>query len=152
MSPVGYSVLGERDTTPTVPRVGRAGMETSAGRPGGSTRQSAPAVPWGNDRSPSRHGTHPGAGGAGFLLAWDASRREPDLQRVRLCNVEETQGTAGAAPPIRHRGSDGTIGHGRRRTLPCHFGREPVLPYGGVLLLEMARVLLDPGPEGHDRR
>ena len=37
-------------------------------------------------------------------------------------------------------------------TLPCHLGREPVLPYGGVLLLEMARVLPDPGPEGHHRR
>ena len=42
MAPVGASVLGERGTTPTVPRVGRTGMEASAGRPGGSTRQSAP--------------------------------------------------------------------------------------------------------------
>ena len=90
MAPVGASVLGERGTPPTVPRVGRTGMETPAGRPGRSTRQSAPAVPWRDDRSPSRHGTHPGAGRAGFLLARNASRREPDLQRVRLCNVEET--------------------------------------------------------------
>ena len=59
---------------------------------------------------------------------------------------------AGAAPPIHRRGSDGMIGHGRRRTLPCPFGREPVLPHGGVLLFEMARVLPDPGPEGHDCR
>ena len=90
MAPVGAPVLGERGTTPTVPRVGRTGMETPAGHPSGSTRKSAPAVPWGNDRSPSRHGTHPGAGRAGFLLARNARRREPDLQRVRLCNVEET--------------------------------------------------------------
>ena len=62
MAPVGASVLGERSTPPTVPRVGRTGMETSAGRPGRSTRQSAPAVPWRDDRSPSRHGAHPGAG------------------------------------------------------------------------------------------
>ena len=80
MAPVGASVLGERGTTPTVPRVGRTGQEAPAGRPGGSTRQSAPAVPWGNDRSPSRHGTHPGAGRAGFLLARNASRVS------RICN------------------------------------------------------------------
>ena len=90
MAPVGASVLGERGTTPTVPRVGRTGMEAPASRPGGSTRRSAPAVPWRKDRSPSRHGTHPGAARARFLLARNASRREPDLQRVQLCNVEET--------------------------------------------------------------
>ena len=62
MAPVGASVLGERSTPPTVPRVGRIGMETPAGRPGRSTRQSAPAVPRRDDWSPSRHGAHPGAG------------------------------------------------------------------------------------------
>ena len=51
MAPVGASVRGERGTTPTVPRVGRTGMEAPAGRPGGSTRQSAPAVPWGSATS-----------------------------------------------------------------------------------------------------
>ena len=49
MAPVGASVLGKRGTTPTVPRVGRTGMEAPASRPGGSTRQSAPAVPWRDD-------------------------------------------------------------------------------------------------------
>ena len=38
MAPVGASVLSERSTPPTVPRVGRTGMETPAGRPGRSTR------------------------------------------------------------------------------------------------------------------
>ena len=80
MAPVGASVLGKRGTTPTVPRVKRTGMEAPASRPGGSTPQSAPTVPWRNDRSPLRHGTHPGTGRAGFLLARNASRREPDLQ------------------------------------------------------------------------
>ena len=80
MAPVGASVLGKGGTTPTVPRVRRTGMEAPVSGPGGSTRQSAPAVPWRNDRSPSRHGTHPGAGRAGFLLARNASRCEPDLQ------------------------------------------------------------------------
>ena len=80
MAPVGASVLGKRGTTPTVPRVGRTGMEAPASRTGGSTRQSAPAVPWRDDRSPSRHGAHPGAGRARFLLARNASRCEPDLQ------------------------------------------------------------------------
>ena len=42
-------------------------------RPGGSTRQSSPAVPWRDDWSPSGHSTHPGAGGARFLLARNAS-------------------------------------------------------------------------------
>ena len=38
MAPVGASVLSERSTPPTVPRVGRTGMEAPAGRPGRSTR------------------------------------------------------------------------------------------------------------------
>ena len=80
MTPVGAFVLGKRGTTPTVSRVGRTGMEAPASRPVGSTRQSAPAVPWRDDRSSSRHGTHPGASRARFLLARNASRREPDLQ------------------------------------------------------------------------
>ena len=80
MAPVGASVLGKRGTSPTVPRVGRTGMEAPVSRPGGLTRQSAPAVPWRDDRSSSRHSAHPGAGRARFLLARNASRREPDLQ------------------------------------------------------------------------
>ena len=80
MALVGAFVLDKRGTTPTVPRVGRTGMEAPASCPGGSTRQSAPAVPWRDDRSSSRHGAHPGASRARFLLAQNASRREPDLQ------------------------------------------------------------------------
>ena len=38
MAPVGASVLSERSTPSTVPRVGRTGMETPAGHPGRSTR------------------------------------------------------------------------------------------------------------------
>ena len=73
MAPVGTVIPGRRSTTPTVPRVGRTGMAAPVGRPGGSTRQSSPAVPWRDDWSPSGHGTHPGAGGTGFLLARNAS-------------------------------------------------------------------------------
>ena len=61
MVPVGAFVLGRRGATLTVPRVGGTGMEAPASRPGGSTRQSAPAFPWRDDQSSSRHGTHPGA-------------------------------------------------------------------------------------------
>ena len=73
MAPVGTVIPGRRSTTPTVPRVGRTGMAAPVGRPGGSTRLSSPAVPWRDDWSPSGHGTHPGAGGTGFLLARNAS-------------------------------------------------------------------------------
>ena len=73
MAPVGAFVLGRRGATPTVPRVGRTGMEAPASRPGGSARQSGPALPWRDDRSSSRHGAHPGASRAGFLLARNAS-------------------------------------------------------------------------------
>ena len=73
MAPVGTVIPGRRSTAPTVPRVGGAGMVAPVGRPGGSARQSSPAVPWRDDRSPSGHGTHPGAGGTGFLLARNAS-------------------------------------------------------------------------------
>ena len=73
MAPVGTVIPGRQGTSPTVPRVGRTGMAAQVGRSGGSTRQSPPAVPWRDDRSPSGHGTHPGAGGARFLLARDAS-------------------------------------------------------------------------------
>ena len=73
MAPVGTVVPGRRGATPTVPRVGGTGMEAPAGRPGGSTRQSSPAVPWRDDRSSSGHGTHPGASRARFLLARNAS-------------------------------------------------------------------------------
>ena len=38
MAPVGAPVLSERSTPPTVPRVGRTGMEAPAGRPGRPTR------------------------------------------------------------------------------------------------------------------
>ena len=71
---------------------------------------------------------------------------------MRLRNVEETEGTTRAAAPIHRRGSDGTVGDGSRRTLPCHLGREPILPHGGMLLFEMARVLPHPGSEGYDGR
>ena len=73
MALVGTVIPGRKSTAPTVPRVGRTGMAAPVGRPGGSTRQSSPAVPWKDDRSPSGHGTHPGAGGTGFLLARNAS-------------------------------------------------------------------------------
>ena len=63
---------------------------------------------------------------------------------MRLRNVEETEGTAGAAAP--------TVGDGCRRSLPCHLDGEPILPHGGMLLFEMARVLPHPGSEGHDGR
>ena len=122
-------------------------MAAPVGCPGGSTRQSSPAVPWRDDRSPSGHGTHPGAGGTGFLLAWNAICREPDLQRMRLRNVEET---TGAVASIHCRGSDGTLGDRCRRSLPCHPDREPILPHGGMLLFKMTRVFPHPGPEGHD--
>ena len=96
MAPVGTVVPGRRGATPTVPRVGGTGMEAPVSRPGGSTRQSSPAVPWGDDRS--------------------------------------------------------TAGDGCPRTLPRHLGREPILPHGGMLLFEMARVLPHPGSEGYDGR
>ena len=73
MAPVGTAIPGRRGTTPTVPRVGGTEMAAPVSRPGGSTLQSSPAVPWRDDCSPSGHGTHPGAGGARFLLALDAS-------------------------------------------------------------------------------
>ena len=71
---------------------------------------------------------------------------------MRLRNAEETEGTTRAAAPIHRRGSDGTVGDGCRRTLPCHLVREPILPHGGMLLFEMARVLPHPGSEGYDDR
>ena len=73
MAPVATVIPGRRSTTLMVPRVGRTGMAAPVGRPGGSTQQSSPAVPWGDDRSPSGHGTYLGAGGTGFLLARNAS-------------------------------------------------------------------------------
>ena len=71
---------------------------------------------------------------------------------MRLRNVEEMTGTTGAVAPIRRLGSDGTLGDGRHRSLPCHLDREPILPHGGMLFFEMARVLPHPGPEGQDGR
>ena len=73
MAPVGTVKPGRRSTAPTVPRVGGTGMAAPVGRPGGSAQQHSTAYPWRGDRSPSGHGTHPGAGGTGFLLARDAS-------------------------------------------------------------------------------
>ena len=73
MAPVGTVILGRRGATPTVPRVGGTGMAAPVSRPGGSMRQSPPAVPWRDDGSPSGHGTHLGASGARFLLARNAS-------------------------------------------------------------------------------
>ena len=43
-----------------------------------------------------------------------------------------------------------TTGDGRSRTVPYHLLGEPVLPDGGILLLEMARVFPHPRPESHD--
>ena len=37
---------------------------------------------------------------------------------MRLCNFKETERTTRAAAPIHRRGSDGTVGNGRRRTYP----------------------------------
>ena len=71
MAPVGTVIPGRRSTAPTVPRVG--GTVPRVDRPGGSAQQPSPAVPWRGDRSPSGRGTHPGAGGTGFLLARNAS-------------------------------------------------------------------------------
>ena len=76
MAPVGTVIPGRRSTAPTVPRVGGTGKAAQVGCPGGSTRQSSPAVPWRDDQSPSGHGTHPGAGGTGFLL----TRNTPDVR------------------------------------------------------------------------
>ena len=73
MAPVGTVIPGRRSTTPTAPQVGRTGMAAPVGRLGRSTRQSSPAVPWRDDPSPSGHGTHPGAGRTGFLLARNAN-------------------------------------------------------------------------------
>ena len=73
MAPVGTAIPGRRGATPTVPRVGGTGMAAPVSRPGGSTRQPSPAVSLRDDQSPSGHGTHPGTGGAGFLLARNAS-------------------------------------------------------------------------------
>ena len=73
MAPVGTVIPGRRSTAPTVPQVGGTAMAAPVGRPSGSTRQSSPAVPWRDDRSPSGHGTHPGAGRTRFLLARNAS-------------------------------------------------------------------------------
>ena len=53
MALVGMVIPGRQSTTPTVPRVGRTGMAAQVSLPGGSTRQSSPAVPWRDDRSPS---------------------------------------------------------------------------------------------------
>ena len=71
---------------------------------------------------------------------------------MRPCNAEETTGTTGAVTSIHRWGPDGTLGDGRRRSLPCHLDGKPILPHGGMLLVEMARMFPHPGPEGHDRR
>ena len=71
---------------------------------------------------------------------------------MRLRNAEVTTGTTGAVAPIHRWGSDGTLGDGRRLSLPCHLDREPILPHGGMLLFKMARMLPHPGPEGSDGR
>ena len=56
----------------------------------------------------------------------------------------------GAATLVHCRGSDGTTCDGRGRAVPHHLLEEPVMPDGGMLLLEMARVLPHPRPESHD--
>ena len=53
---------------------------------------------------------------------------------------------------VYRRGPYGTPGNGCGRTIPHHLHRESILPDGGVLFLEMARVFPHPGPEGHDGR
>ena len=53
---------------------------------------------------------------------------------MRLRNAEEMTRTTGAVAPIHRRGSDGTLGNGHRRSLPCHLDREPILAHGGMLL------------------
>ena len=73
MAPVGTVIPGRRSTAPTIPRAGGTGMAAPVGHPGGSAQEPSPAVPWRGDRSPSGHGTHPGAGRTGILLARDAS-------------------------------------------------------------------------------
>ena len=69
MAPVGTVIPGRRSTA----RVGGTGMAAPVGRSGGSAQQPSPAFPWKGDRSPFGHGTHPGTGGTGFLLAWEVS-------------------------------------------------------------------------------
>ena len=57
---------------------------------------------------------------------------------MRLRDAEETTGTTGAATSIHRRGPDRTLGDGRGWALPRHLNGEPILPYGGVLFLEVA--------------
>ena len=66
------------------------------------------------------------------------------------CHVEEEAGAPRAVTSVHRRGSDGTTGDGRGRAVPHHLLGEPVLPDGGMLLLEMARVLPHPRPERHN--
>ena len=73
MASVGTVIPGRRGATLTVSRVGGTGMEAPVSRPGESTRQSSPMVPWRDDWSSSGHGTHPGASRARFLLARNVS-------------------------------------------------------------------------------
>ena len=67
-----------------------------------------------------------------------------------LCNAdhEEVTVTRRTVTSIHHRGADGTPVNGCGRTIPHHLHREPVLPDGGMLFLEMAQVFPHPGPEG----
>ena len=63
---------------------------------------------------------------------------------MRLRDAEEMTGTAGTVTSIRPWGPDGTLGDGCRRALPHHLDGEPILPHGGVLFFEMARVFPHP--------
>ena len=69
---------------------------------------------------------------------------------MRLCHVKEEAGASGTVTSVHRQGSNGTSGDGSSRAVPHHFLGEPVLPDGGMLLLEMARVLPHPRPESHE--
>ena len=71
---------------------------------------------------------------------------------MRLRNAEETTGTKGTVTSIHRRGLDGTLDDGCRRSLPRLLDGKPILPHGGMLLFETARVFPHPGPEGQDGR
>ena len=69
---------------------------------------------------------------------------------MQLCHVEEEVGAQGAVTSVHRRRSNGTTGDGLGMAVPNHLLGEPVLPDGGMLLLELARVFPHPRPESHD--
>ena len=58
----------------------------------------------------------------------------------------------GAATSVYRRGPDGTPGNGCGRIISHHLDGESILPDGGVLFPEMARVFPHPGSAGQDGR